>query len=45
MLDIKVFGHSFVQHLAHYTVEHKSLDFDLDTERLHVTSGRAEGIS
>ena len=26
MLDVKVFGHSFVRRLAHYAVEHRSLD-------------------
>ena len=37
MLDVKVFGHSFVRRLALYAVEHRSLDFDLDGDRFNVT--------
>ena len=37
MFDVKVFGHSFVRRLAHYVVEHRSLDFDLDADKFNVT--------
>ena len=37
MFEVKVLGHSFVRRLALYSVEHKSLHFNLDEDQFHVT--------
>ena len=37
MFEVKVLGHSFVRRLALYSVEHKSLHFNLDEDTFHVT--------
>ena len=37
MFEVKVLGHSFVHHLALYSVEHKSLNFNLDEDKFQVT--------
>ena len=37
MFEVKVLGHSFVRRLALYSVEHKSLHFNLDEDKFHVT--------
>ena len=37
MFEVKVLGYSFVRRLALYSVEHKSLHFNLNEDRFHVT--------
>ena len=37
MLNVKILGHSFVRRLVLYSVEHKSLHFNIDEDKFHVT--------
>ena len=37
MFEVKVLGHSFVRRLALYSVENKSLNFNLDDDQFNVT--------